>query len=274
MTPLAMLPGRLARCGRMVQKAALQVRRGPLLIVLAVTLGTGFAAQATAQPADVRTAPDYFHAAAQAYLGDDMAAARRLVDAGLQQAPNNPKLLALRDKLQQRGNASDADSTGQGQSGQSDTPSPESDAGEAPSNDDNAADPSDPSQRGQRQGATPSPGAGGAGGQAPPDGPPPDGPPPDGPPPDGPPPEGRPPDEPSDRSRGSQGADDPSASSDPADPSATGARPGDGNGQRAARSLSRAQAERILDALANQELELLRKVQRRRAPARSVRKDW
>lgn len=58
------------------------------------------AAPVAAQSAD---ADSYFHEAAQAYVDGNMAAARRAVEQGLAVAPSDPRLVALRNKLEQGG---------------------------------------------------------------------------------------------------------------------------------------------------------------------------
>ena len=57
----------------------------------------GGAPAATAQS----TADAYFHEAARQYVADEVQAARRTVERGLEVAPSDPRLLALRKKLEQ-----------------------------------------------------------------------------------------------------------------------------------------------------------------------------
>ena len=47
------------------------------------------------------TADAYFHEAARQYVADEVQAARRTVERGLEVAPSDPRLLALRKKLEQ-----------------------------------------------------------------------------------------------------------------------------------------------------------------------------
>jgi hypothetical protein len=225
---------------------------------LTLLLWGGLVPPGAAQPAP-STGEGYFHEAAQHYLGEDLAAARRLVDEGLRVAPENAKLLALREKLQQRGpSPADSDSTSEGEAGQSETPSPESDAGSAPpQNEPGESGESEDSGEAGSQGASSSPAEG-----SPPEGPP-----------DG---DGRrsPSQAASPPSRSPQESQTPPEDASTAQREGRGGRPGGTTGASPSPSLSRAQAERILQALANQELQLLREVQRRPSQARSVTKDW
>lgn len=62
--------------------------------MLLVLGGTPGAAQSSADA--------FFHEAAQRYVDGDVAAARRAVERGLDAAPSDPRLLALREKLRQQ----------------------------------------------------------------------------------------------------------------------------------------------------------------------------
>jgi len=94
-----------------------------------VLLGMGSPRAAPAQsPADA-----YFHEAAQQYVADEVQAARQTVKQGLEVAPSNPRLLALRKKLQQGGrpdnrqNQQDSSSAGSKKgTNENGNPSPES----------------------------------------------------------------------------------------------------------------------------------------------------
>ncbi|MFO8100322.1 MAG: hypothetical protein R6T83_11970 [Salinibacter sp.] len=68
--------------------------RAVLVVVLLLLGGLG---DAVAQS----DADAYFHEAAQAYVDNDLPTARRAVAQGLEAAPSDPRLQALRDKLQQ-----------------------------------------------------------------------------------------------------------------------------------------------------------------------------
>jgi hypothetical protein len=65
-------------------------------LMMVLLLGMG----APAAPAQ-STADAYFHEAAQQYVADDVQAARQTVERGLEVAPSDPRLLALRKKLRQ-----------------------------------------------------------------------------------------------------------------------------------------------------------------------------
>jgi hypothetical protein len=70
-----------------------------------------------ASPAQGQSSADaYFHEAARQYVADNVAAARRAVEQGLAVAPTDPRLLALRKKLEQgrrpQGGGRDSSSTG------------------------------------------------------------------------------------------------------------------------------------------------------------------
>lgn len=49
------------------------------------------------------TADAFFHEAAQQYVADNVPAARRAVEKGLAEVPSDPRLIALREKLEQGG---------------------------------------------------------------------------------------------------------------------------------------------------------------------------
>lgn len=70
-----------------------------LLAIGSVTVCLLAGAPAAAQS----TADAYFHEGAQAYVAGDKAAARRAVEQGLEVAPTDPRLIALRNKLRESG---------------------------------------------------------------------------------------------------------------------------------------------------------------------------
>jgi Mg-chelatase subunit ChlI len=89
----------------------------------------------TALPAPAQSTADaYFHEAAQQYVADNVQAARRAVEQGLEVAPTDSRLLALRKKLRQGSKPtndpqSGRDSTSSGSSPQSQQKSNESSTG-------------------------------------------------------------------------------------------------------------------------------------------------
>jgi len=170
----------------------------------------------------------YFHEAAQAYVSNDLPAARRAVRAGLDADPSNERLLALRSKLrQERAPQERSDSTstndGDGKEGSKAGDGGGSEEGEG-SGTGNKRDPQRKESGDPDSTATES-GRGGGDGALP-------------------------------RSR----------------------RPTDsmrpGSGGRPVDTLSRRQAERLLQALGGQERRLLRQLQRRSSAHRTVEKDW
>jgi len=185
-----------------------------------------------------RSADAYFHDAAQQYIAENIAAARRLVESGLDAHPSDARLQALKDQLERSQPRSSSDSSSQSQDGRS------SESGsQGPKTADDA-------REGTEQGES-----GSASRDAPND--------------------------PSSRPQGQRpGSDAPPSSQEPrqdGDPRSA-APPQDngsaGPGGRQRRSLSRAQAERILRALQGQEEQLLREVQKRSARPTPVEKDW
>jgi len=91
------------------------------------------------------TADAYFHEAARQYVADNVGAARRAVEQGLEVAPTDPRLLALRKKLKQGGRPKggrDSSSTGPKQGPQNeknDTSSDASKGGQKPSSEQSGA---------------------------------------------------------------------------------------------------------------------------------------
>lgn len=203
-------------------------------VVVCLLLVPPVAAQSTADP--------YFHEAAQAYVDGDEATARRAVTQGLEVAPDDPRLIALREKLREGGRPDgqqDSSSTSSGrQSGQQGNESSDetSEGGENPSPSDTEGPPqSGPkaSSEGTESGSRP-----GSDAQR---------------------------SDPSDGQRqGAGSARRPSAD-----------RPTRrGRGGRPVDTLSRAQAERFLRALEGQERRLLRQLRPRSTTQQRVEKDW
>ena len=168
-----------------------------------------------------------FHDAAQRYVAGNTEAARRAVEKGLEMAPSDPRLRALRKKLQQqekrRGGGRQSQ---QGQQSQSqrdpsrgnEGPQEQSDAAEQASR--SQSDDPSRSESSRPEGADPSSA-----------------------------------ESPGEKAQGQQGGRQ------------AGAR-------RSARSLSQAQAARLLQALENQEQRLLREVQGESGEPNRVEKDW
>lgn len=80
-------------------------------IITGLLLVLGGAPVAAQSSADI-----FFHEAAQRYVGGDLEAARQAVDRGLDVAPSDPRLLALREKLRQQEERQDGDRSSQGDS--------------------------------------------------------------------------------------------------------------------------------------------------------------
>jgi hypothetical protein len=231
-----------------------------------------------------RPATEYFHEAAQEYIAENVGAARRLVAAGLQQHPDDPRLRALKAKLDRAQPRSEADSSSSSQGGRSSQTGKDGPASSSsPPQASRQTPPRDGSQA-DDDGRQPPPGeTNGANRDAPSSA------------------TGRPPDATSRSQAGRPQADRPQADRaqarrpqaerSPDDPSRGSRSRGDDAGAEApARTaggqagspgrpasngpLSRAQAERILQALQGQEKQLLREVQKRSARPTPVEKDW
>ncbi|MEP0546671.1 MAG: hypothetical protein ABJF88_07055 [Rhodothermales bacterium] len=192
-----------------------------------------------AAPAGAQSVADYYHAAAQSYIGGENAEAERAAEAGLALAPNDAKLQALLDKIRER---NPDDSGGEEQQDEAD----EQRDGEGEEQDD--------AQSGeQEQEDKASDGEQDEGQQQ----------------------EGeQQPEEPSEQEPSEQQQSDAGAEGEqePADPQGGGTTPSPFDVKPG--EMSRAEAERILRAVESDELELLRDVQRRRARPRYVEKDW
>lgn len=208
-------------------------------------LGCVAACLLLAPPATAQSTADaYFHEAAQAYVDGAEATARRAVTQGLEAAPDDPRLIALREKLREGSrpdSQQDSSSTTSGRrSGQQDGESSDeaSEGGENPSpSDTEGPTQSGPkaSSKGAESGSRP-----GSDAQRP------------------------------DRSGAQrQGAGSAQRPSD-TQPSSTRR----GRGGQPVDTLSRAQAERFLRALEGQERRLLRQLRPRSAKQQRVEKDW
>lgn len=260
--------------------------------------GSRGVAHAQARPGSAE-AERVFHDAAQHFLADDVDAARQTVERGLADAPDHPKLLALRDVLDRPGPKAQPDSGRGGANGAPQQGERPNDGGAGASSGsesakDGAQNASPPSSAdrhggGQQDGTRPSGSPGGRSSASPPATDRPGAPAESTPderasgeaasgenasgddasnpsPPDDAPDDGSPRDAtPNDGRQGGDATQDGDAASDGASPD-RGRRPSD--------RLSRSQAERILQALEGQEKQLLREVQKRSARPQSVEKDW
>jgi hypothetical protein len=188
-------------------------------IVAGLLLGVSGAPVVAQSSADA-----FFHDAAQQYVNGDVEAARRSVTRGLEVAPSDPRLQALREKLttqeQERG------SSGSSQRGAQDRPQSQQSKGEG-----NQEEQSGESEEESRSHA----------------------------------------DTPSDQQSQSSRGGEAHSSAQAGD--REGAR--DGN-RRPTEALSQAQAARLLQALENQEIKLLREVRRQSQgqDTEAVAKDW
>jgi len=214
---------------------------GGLLVLLLA--GAPAAAQSTADT--------YFHEGAQAYVAGDRAAARRAVTQGLEAAPDDPRLIALRNKLREGDRpdgSQDSSSTASGrQSGQEGNESSDeaSEGGEEPSE----SETDGPPQPGAQDQTA---GAGGQSGRSAGQ-------------------EGDGEAGPSGARRGEQGG---GARGGRPDEASQAERTRPGRGGRPADTLSRSQAEQLLRALEGQERRLLQQLRLRSMERRSVEKDW
>jgi len=197
------------------------------------------------------TADTYFHEGARAYVAGDRVAARRAVMQGLEGAPDDPRLIALRNKLREGrrpDGSQDSSSTTSGrQSGQEGNESSDetSGGGEEPSK----SETDGPPQPGAQDRTA------GEGAQ-------------------------------SGRQSGQEGDGEAGASGSRRGEQSGGARGGRlgdpsradrelrGRGGRPVDTLSRAQAERLLRALEGQERRLLQQLRLRSTERRRVEKDW
>ncbi|PEN13242.1 hypothetical protein CRI94_11420 [Longibacter salinarum] len=197
--------------------------------------------------AERRAGDPYFHEAAQYYVAEQKQPALQAIEEGLSVAPNHPKLRALRNKIREQMGAQprpnnkgpkDEESSQSGENEQEGSSQGQSEGGRSDA-------PSESS--GDRSGAPPD-GQNGPQGQNESEG------------------ESSSENEQA-RQRGEGGSENQDAAAN------RDGNGGDVDGDQAGR-LSRAQAERILQALEGQEKQLLREVQKREARPRRVEKDW
>ena len=255
----------------------------PRILLIAAFLGMGGAVTGNGPVTYAQPAPngeDYFHRAAQRYVANDIDAARTAVEEGLQAAPNHPKLLALQAKLEQQGNGESSDRSANGPSGTGDSENdkgkdaagdasstsnastrnstrngaPKKEGGRSSSNrsSSNDSEASKSSEASKPSGTQPRTTPSASPNQA--------------------------------RSQGRRSSADGDRAAVPSPhdslPAHDTTQVANGSARRPAHppsarpSLSRTQAARILQALSAQELQLLRAVQQRPAPNRSVEKDW
>ena len=202
-----------------------------------------------AQTAAERQAGEpYFHEAAQFYVAKQKRQALRVIEDGLDVAPNHPKLLALKNRLENQPSARSDQNPGE-----SETQGPEQQENAEPQDGDSG-------QEGEteapQQGNQPSPGrAGESGNQGAPQ-----------------------PPEPNNSDGERQGDGQQERPGEEGETSPDGQSGGNESSGRpsgeSTERLSREQAERILKALEGQEKQLLREVQKREARPRRVEKDW
>ena len=192
-----------------------------------------------AAPAGAQSVADYYHAAAQAYIGGENAEAEAAAEAGLALDPTDAKLQALLEKIREK--------NPEGSGGEQDDADQQDDAEGEPQDDAQSGEQEDGAegeQQDQQQDQQP---------------------------------QGQQPEEPSeqepqDEQQGEQQGDVGAEGEQPADPQGGGEQLGEFEVEPG--QMSRAEAERILRAIESDELELLREVQRRRARPRYVEKDW
>ncbi|MEM1043463.1 MAG: hypothetical protein AAGI91_12645 [Bacteroidota bacterium] len=196
-----------------------------------------------ALPVAAQSATDYYHTAAQLYIGEQNAGAEAAAEAGLALDPADAKLQALLEKIRERqqeqgggGDEQEAENADEQQPGEG-----------AQQSDAEAETGEDPQNESEQEGEQQQPGDEQESGEQPL------------------PPEDQPAPDEREADAGSEGEVE-------ADPQA-----GDGTGtpfEVKPGEMSREEAERILRAIQTDELELLRDVQRRRARPRYVEKDW
>lgn len=89
--------------------------------IVALVLAVGAPVAGAQSAADA-----FFHEAAQQYVADNVSAARRAVEKGLEEAPSDPRLIALREKLDQGGRPEeerdDSSSESEGKGGEETNP--------------------------------------------------------------------------------------------------------------------------------------------------------
>lgn len=193
-----------------------------------------------AAPATAQSAMDYYHTAAQLYIGEQNPQAEAAAEAGLALDPGNTKLQALLEKIREQqeqqnggGEQQEQDDADEQQPGEGEQQPDGAEGGEQPQ--------PDAESEGEQEGEQQQPS------------------------------EQQPPEDQTvpDEREANAGAEGETQPEEPQDGSGTATpfevKPGE---------MSRDEAERILRAIQTDELELLRDVQRRRARPRYVEKDW
>ncbi|MGI9175626.1 MAG: hypothetical protein ACR2GR_09950 [Rhodothermales bacterium] len=181
-------------------------------------LAIGFAVLAA--PVQAQTSDDYFHGAGQEYIGDALDDALATVDEGLQTYPDDGKLQALKEKLEEeqenQKQQSESGEEDKGEEGEDQEPQgEENESEEEPEQDQEGESEQDEPQSGEQE-------------------------------------------QQSEDDPEQSGAQDEQPQPAPQDPT----------------ELSQEQAERILQALGDEEEQLLRQVQKLPASPRTVKKDW
>jgi hypothetical protein len=220
-------------------------RRRVVLVVGILLWMTGAVVGGDAQ-AQGRSADAYFHDAAQQYIAENAAAAREVVQEGLAAHPDDPRLQALKAKLDRSQQQSSPDSSSQGKGGDS------QESGEkGPEQNTDGRQGQEEGDDGRRQESDASrDGRNGPNGDR------------------------RPSQSPSSNAQQQPDARPDGSPSDTPTDASPNRRGRQGSQTSRGESLSRAQAERILRALQGQEQQLLREVQNRSARSQPVEKDW
>lgn len=144
---------------------------------IALLMGLLLTPPAHAQPNDTARDTPYFHTAAQQYLDGALPQARTTVDEGLRADPGNPRLLALRAKIEQQRPPSNEDDAAEQDQSEEDASSQPQNRTEQPEQDDGSAEQEDGSagqeEQDERSPEDPTqddPSAGGTAEEAPPPG--------------------------------------------------------------------------------------------------------
>ncbi|MFB6247204.1 MAG: hypothetical protein ABEL97_01385 [Salinibacter sp.] len=210
-------------------------------------LGLGWAVAClllVAPAAAQSTADSYFHEAAQAYVDGDEATARRVVAQGLEAAPSDPRLIALRKKLRKGGRPDGGRDSSSTSSGQRSSKNANASANKASGGGKN---PSPSNTQGPTQSGSQTRSRGAESGTGPR----------------------------SDTQRRGPSGTRTGEGGSARRPSEAQPRPTRrGKGGRPVDTLSRAQAERLLRALEGQERRLLRQLRPRSTQQRRVKRDW
>lgn len=200
------------------------IRFATLLLLLAAT------------PAEAQSVADYYHAAAQAYIGGQNAEAEQAAIAGLDLDPTDTKLQALLEKIRER----NPDDSG-GEQEQENADEQQDGEGNEQEDAESGEQDQEAEQEGQEEQSEQPEGQ-----QQPEE-----------------------PSEPQDQQQGDAGAE---GEQPPQTPQGGGTQPAPFEVEPGA--MSQTEAERILRAIESDEVELLRDVQRRRARPRYIEKDW